>query len=169
MKKSNKKGFTIVELVIVIAVIAILSAVLIPTFSNITKKAKESSAIQAATNATTSYLAENSANIESKQLLLIDTGDYVVYVDANNQKTAVADKTLSVTLTAINANGAVTTDNFKKVDNHYEKVAEAINAGTDNTDNGVTADTYYTITVAGTIATGYTYYGTFEGCDVYVK
>lgn len=35
MKKSKQKGFTLVELVIVIAVIAILSAVLIPTFSNV--------------------------------------------------------------------------------------------------------------------------------------
>ena len=39
MKKMNKKGFTIVELVIVIAVIAILAAVLIPTFSNVIQKA----------------------------------------------------------------------------------------------------------------------------------
>ena len=39
MKKSNKKGFTIVELVIVIAVIAILAAVMIPTFSSLVKKA----------------------------------------------------------------------------------------------------------------------------------
>ena len=42
MKHTNKKGFTIVELVIVIAVIAILAAVLIPTFSNLIKKANES-------------------------------------------------------------------------------------------------------------------------------
>ena len=34
----NRKGFTIVELVIVIAVIAILAAVLIPTFSSLTQK-----------------------------------------------------------------------------------------------------------------------------------
>ena len=47
MKKNNKKGFTIVELVIVIAVIAILAAVLIPTFSSIIKKAQQSSDIQA--------------------------------------------------------------------------------------------------------------------------
>ncbi len=33
--KKNKKGFTIVELVIVIAVIGILAAVLIPTFTNV--------------------------------------------------------------------------------------------------------------------------------------
>lgn len=39
----NKKGFTIVELVIVISVIAILAAVLIPTFSGLVKKANLSS------------------------------------------------------------------------------------------------------------------------------
>ena len=39
MKNTKKKGFTIVELVIVIAVIAILAAVLIPTFAGIVKKA----------------------------------------------------------------------------------------------------------------------------------
>ena len=43
MKRNNKKGFTIVELVIVIAVIAILAGVLIPTFSGIVKKAQVSS------------------------------------------------------------------------------------------------------------------------------
>jgi len=42
MKKStSKKGFTLVELVIVIAVIAILSAILIPTFGNVIADAKE--------------------------------------------------------------------------------------------------------------------------------
>ena len=47
IKRNNKKGFTIVELVIVIAVIAILAAVLIPTFAGIVKKANESADIQA--------------------------------------------------------------------------------------------------------------------------
>ena len=40
MRNTNKKGFTIVELVVVVAVIAILAAVLIPTFSGIIKKAQ---------------------------------------------------------------------------------------------------------------------------------
>ena len=39
MKRSTKKGFTIVELVIVIAIIAILAAVLIPTFASLIQKA----------------------------------------------------------------------------------------------------------------------------------
>ena len=58
----SKKGFTIVELVIVIAVIAILAAVLIPTFSNLVKKANIASDTTLAKNintALTSYDATN--------------------------------------------------------------------------------------------------------------
>ena len=58
MKHTNKKGFTIVELVIVIAVIAILAAVLIPTFSNLIKKANESSDVQAVRQMNTILAAE---------------------------------------------------------------------------------------------------------------
>ena len=47
MRNLKKKGFTIVELVIVIAVIAVLAAVLIPTFINLTKKANISADEQA--------------------------------------------------------------------------------------------------------------------------
>jgi len=54
----NKKGFTIVELVIVIAVIAILAAILIPTFSNVVEKANLSSDQQAARNAYVAYVAD---------------------------------------------------------------------------------------------------------------
>lgn len=57
MKKMNKKGFTIVELVIVITVIAILSAVMIPTFTGIVKRAKDSAVLQNAKNAYTEYLS----------------------------------------------------------------------------------------------------------------
>ena len=51
MLNRNKKGFTIVELVIVIAVIAILAGVLIPTFAGIISKANESKALQESQNA----------------------------------------------------------------------------------------------------------------------
>ena len=43
MVKKLKRAFTITELVIVIAVIAILAAVLIPTFTSLINKANQSS------------------------------------------------------------------------------------------------------------------------------
>ena len=58
MKKNNKKGFTIVELVIVIAVIAILAAVLIPTFSSVIKKAKVNNDIQLVRNLNTALATD---------------------------------------------------------------------------------------------------------------
>lgn len=59
MKKMNKKGFTIVELVIVIAVIGILAAVLIPTFSSVIDKANASKALQEARNKYTVAYADD--------------------------------------------------------------------------------------------------------------
>ncbi len=53
-----RRGFTITELVIVIAVVAILAAVLIPTFSNIIKKADESADTQLVKNLNTILSSE---------------------------------------------------------------------------------------------------------------
>ena len=56
--ENKKKGFTVVELVIVIAVIAILSAVLIPTFVGLSNRAKETALQENLRNAYVSYAAE---------------------------------------------------------------------------------------------------------------
>ena len=81
MKKTNKKGFTIVELVIVIAVIAILSAVLIPTFAGVTTSAKKSAALQEARNAYTEKVATDVTALG---------GDFI-YVSANGFAYAIVD------------------------------------------------------------------------------
>lgn len=62
MRKTNRKGFTIVELVIVIAVIAILAAVLIPTFASIVSKANQSNIQQVLSAARKVVVAENAAD-----------------------------------------------------------------------------------------------------------
>ena len=58
----SRKGFTIVELVIVIAVVAILAAVMIPTFATIIKRANISSDIQTARNMGVILTAEKPQN-----------------------------------------------------------------------------------------------------------
>ena len=76
MKTHRKKGFTIVELVIVIAVIAILAAVLIPTFSNVISKAQESNALQAARSSWNAYIAEHAQDFTGKDAYIkVTTGD----------------------------------------------------------------------------------------------
>ncbi|MBQ4273353.1 MAG: type II secretion system protein, partial [Clostridia bacterium] len=106
MKKSNRKGFTIVELVIVIAVIAILAAVLIPTFSNLIKKANESADQQVIRNMNTilatyiesdkeisdvmAYLRSNGYSYEK---MVANTKGYnYCYAKSTNQMYLVNDK-----------------------------------------------------------------------------
>ena len=79
MKKKLKKGFTLVELVIVIAVIAILSAVLIPTFGNVIQNANDSAAFSTASNALTKY---TTSMAEAQQSTSLPDG-YVVVLKKN--------------------------------------------------------------------------------------
>lgn len=44
LKKSKKKGFTLVELIAVIAILAILAAIIVPRISNLSTSAKERAA-----------------------------------------------------------------------------------------------------------------------------
>ncbi|MBQ8448349.1 MAG: type II secretion system protein [Clostridia bacterium] len=82
MKNTNKKGFTIVELVIVIAVIAILAAVLIPTFVGLVNKANQAADQQVAKNmnvALANYSAENGAPETFEEVLLaVEEAGYVL-------------------------------------------------------------------------------------------
>ncbi len=63
MKKLNKKAFTIVEMVVVIAVIAVLAAVLIPTFASLIRKSRVSNDSQLIRNLNTA-LSESKINSE---------------------------------------------------------------------------------------------------------
>ncbi len=76
MKNKLKKGFTLVELVIVIAVIAILSAVLIPTFGNVISNANDSAAYSTASNALTKYTTNMA---EANQATNLPNGYILVY------------------------------------------------------------------------------------------
>jgi prepilin-type N-terminal cleavage/methylation domain-containing protein len=87
MKKMNKKGFTIVELVIVIAVIAILSAVLIPTFSGVVEDANKTAAVADAKASYQQYVADATlaTKTAAKDALYVDVAKGYTVVIENGQ------------------------------------------------------------------------------------
>ena len=97
MKKNNKsrKGFTIVELVIVIAVIAILAGVLIPTFSNVVDKANKSAALQEVKGAYSATIADelstpDTADVVYNTAIVVEHENYKFNIAANGEITDAA-------------------------------------------------------------------------------
>ena len=111
--KKNKKGFTIVELVIVIAVIGILAAVLIPTFTNVVENSHIAAIKEEARNSVVAYIADNNGEFdegivdESKNSVDSDkwtqnSGETVTYTNNNYQ-------------VDVDENGNLIADSAKKV------------------------------------------------------
>lgn len=108
MKKQTKKGFTLVELVIVIAVIAILSAILIPTFGNVISEAKENAAQEDARTAYQQFLMDH------KDEDVVTSKNYTAYilVDAEESNSSTIDK---ATYVYSFAGGAPKKTEFKEI------------------------------------------------------
>ena len=60
--RKNKKGFTLIELIVVIAILAILAAIAIPTFTGITAEANKKVDLANARNIATGINAYNNLN-----------------------------------------------------------------------------------------------------------
>ena len=105
-KKNNRKGFTIVELVIVIAVIAILATVLVPTFGNVIEKANESKKLQTLRNEYTTYTLQAGANLSDTIYILLD-GVYYTVTNGNVVDADTATEVLDGSKTAPTTAGAV--------------------------------------------------------------
>lgn len=92
MVNKTKKGFTIVELVIVIAVIAILAAVLIPTFSNLINKANESADTMLVKNLNTALSVDAEKHTTMSAALnaaLVNGGYDVATITTKNKDTKI--------------------------------------------------------------------------------
>ena len=88
MKKRNDKGFTLVELIVVLVILAILAAILVPALLGYIDKAREK---QVTTNAEAAYVAAQATATEyyGKSITTLPTADQ--YKDAITKLTDIQE------------------------------------------------------------------------------
>ncbi len=124
----NKKGFTLVELVIVIAVIAILAGVMIGTFASVVKKAKESAKMQEMTAQKQEQIAND---IDQK----LKNAEWLGWTDFEEKLAEVVTETMNKT-TATLDEGKVKEATSAAVEAAFAKYAASLGQG----NTGLTAD-----------------------------
>lgn len=106
MSKRNKKGFTLIEMIVVIAIIAILIALLVPSIIGFIRDSRETAGNAAAKNvfvAAQTYAAKQYASGGTvTTIALTDLTDYL------NTASIPADATATITI----ADGIVTTVSY---------------------------------------------------------
>ncbi|WP_019593419.1 pilin [Thioalkalivibrio sp. ALM2T] len=116
--KSAQKGFTLIELMIVVAIIGILAAIALPAYQNYTARAQVSEVILAASAARTDiseYASTEGQLPPNDYAVQNQTSDYVASLSWDGTDIIVASQSLSAGATGniqlrptINANNQVT-------------------------------------------------------------
>ena len=118
------QGFTLIELMIVIAIIGILAAIAVPQYSQYSKRAKFSEVITVSTQAKISLAECLNANAQitscdTFEKLGIDSNSMTAHDSIDNASIAAGTGEITVTANAQSLNGAtyVLTPNYNNADN----------------------------------------------------
>ena len=104
---NKKRGFTVVELVIVIAVIGILSAILIPTFSGLVAKANAQQKQLDLRHAYVAYTTDEGVGenvLAEDEVYLIEVEGFTTF-EAGVTKAWTYDKTTGIWTNGVTSNG----------------------------------------------------------------
>lgn len=97
MKKNNKKGFTLIELIVVIAILAILAAILIPSIVNYITEANKARDLT------------NARSIYTEVTLKLNTGTTVASGNYTSGSTTCVVSVTGTTVNSVTCNGVVFT------------------------------------------------------------
>lgn len=129
LKENKKKGFTLVELIVVLVILAILAALLIPTLTGYINKAKEKSII--AETRQTVMAAQTIADEQYGTLTLTNSENVKIGLDTTNvttQKPTTADGQTTIKLSQAEIAGLaeVTATNINSVEGTGGKITKVV-------------------------------------------
>ncbi|NLB60839.1 MAG: prepilin-type N-terminal cleavage/methylation domain-containing protein [Clostridiales bacterium] len=123
---NSKSAFSVIELVIVLAVIGILAAILIPVMSNIIQKANAKSALSDARNTLTNYVSycELEKRSKNQSVIIVEkAGKYYVYGYFINENALIES-----------IHNPYTSKSFGELENYLEDNEVIVTVGTNHAD-----------------------------------